>query len=70
MQKDALLPYKSDLIHELFDHNEDEIARAHEIIKLFEEHAACGITGFVNDQYGFIDEPIYKGALATVRRLV
>jgi len=27
-------------------------------------HKEMGITGFVDEEYGFIDEPIYKGALS------
>ena len=38
-----------------------------EIVRLFEEHAVQGITGFTDERYGFIDEPIYKGALALLR---
>jgi citrate lyase subunit beta / citryl-CoA lyase len=40
-----------------------ELERAQHIIKSFEENRANGVTGFVDDVYGFIDEPIYKGAL-------
>lgn len=39
----------------------------HEKLLLFEEHASCGITGFVDERYGFIDEPIYKGALGILQ---
>jgi len=38
-------------------------------IKLFEMYRDEGITGFVDDEYGFIDEPIYKGALSLLDRL-
>lgn len=66
--KGCIAPAQVELIHELFDRNKDEITRANEIITLFEEHAARGITGFVNEKYGFIDEPIYKGALSIINR--
>ncbi len=56
------------LIHEIFAYSDAEIKRAHEIIRLFQEHASIGITGFVNERYGFIDEPIYKGALAVLAK--
>ncbi|MCJ7766264.1 MAG: aldolase/citrate lyase family protein [Thiovulaceae bacterium] len=42
-------------------------ARAEYIIRRFEEERAKGITGFCDEQYGFIDEPVYKGALALLR---
>jgi len=32
-------------------------------VKLFEMHRDEGITGFVDEEYGFIDEPIYKAAV-------
>ncbi|SMC09455.1 HpcH/HpaI aldolase/citrate lyase family protein [Nitratiruptor tergarcus] len=34
----------------------------------FEEMAKQGITGFVDEKYGFIDEPIYKDALNTLNK--
>ncbi len=38
------------------------------IKKRFEEMAKQGITGFVDEQYGFIDEPIYKDALNILQK--
>lgn len=64
--KGCITPAQAELIHEAFSDNKAQIERAHEIIRLFQEHASIGITGFVNEQYGFIDEPIYKGALAVI----
>ncbi len=54
------------LIHEVFGHSEVEIERCRYIIRVFEEHSAKGISGFADERYGFIDEPIYKGALAVL----
>ncbi|MFZ3051947.1 MAG: aldolase/citrate lyase family protein [Sulfuricurvum sp.] len=64
--KGCISPSQVELIDETFDSSEDELARACEIIRLFEEYASRGITGFVDERYGFIDEPIYKGALAVI----
>ncbi|MFH0708944.1 MAG: aldolase/citrate lyase family protein [Pseudomonadota bacterium] len=64
--KGCISPAQVELIHEFFGCSEAEFKRAQEIIRLFQEHAALGITGFVDDRYGFIDEPIYKGALAVI----
>ncbi len=61
--KGCIAPAQAQLIHEIFGYSEAEIVRAREIIKRFEEHRTRGITGFVDEKYGFIDEPIYKGAL-------
>ncbi|MFY9141922.1 HpcH/HpaI aldolase/citrate lyase family protein [Sulfuricurvum sp.] len=60
--KGCISPAQVDLIHEALGYSENEIARCREIVKLFEEHAAKGISGFTDERYGFIDEPIYKGA--------
>jgi citrate lyase subunit beta / citryl-CoA lyase len=65
--KGCISPSQVSLIHEIFGHSEAEITRCHEIIRLFEEYAARGISGFVDERYGFIDEPIYKGALAVLK---
>lgn len=64
--KGCISPSQVELIDETFGHSDTEIKRAQEIIRLFEEHASRGITGFVDERYGFIDEPIYKGALAVI----
>ena len=50
-------------VHTVFVDDEAQIQRAKIIVKLFEMHQDEGITGFVDEEYGFIDEPIYKGAL-------
>ena len=67
--KGCITPDQVTLIHEVFGVNEEEIQRCRDIIKLFEENKAKGITGFVDERYGFIDEPIYKGALAVLKNL-
>jgi len=64
--KGCISPAQVSLIHEIFGHNEAEMIRCREIVALFEEHIIRGISGFVDERYGFIDEPIYKGALAVL----
>lgn len=64
--KGCIAPVQVELIHEIFGHSESEIARAQEIVRLFEEQCAQGVSGFVDERYGFIDEPIYKGALSVL----
>jgi citrate lyase subunit beta / citryl-CoA lyase len=64
--KGCIAPAQVLLIHEIFGHGEAEIERCREIVRLFEEHSAQGVSGFVDERYGFIDEPIYKGALAVL----
>ena len=43
-------------------HDGEAIARARHIVRVFEEHALKNINGFMDDRYGFIDEPIYRDA--------
>ncbi|MDD2829607.1 MAG: aldolase/citrate lyase family protein [Sulfuricurvum sp.] len=68
--KGCISPDQVELIHDIFGHTISEIERCYEIIRLFEEHAALGMSGFSDERFGFIDEPIYKGALAVVKTLV
>ena len=62
--KGCLSPNQVKLVNAMFVDKEAEIKRAKVIVKLFEMHRDEGITGFADEEYGFIDEPIYKGALA------
>jgi len=62
--KGCISPNQVKLVNAMFIDKEAEIQRAKVIIKLFEIHRDEGITGFVDKEYSFIDEPIYKGALA------
>lgn len=65
--KGCISPDQVRLANEKFVDEEAQIQRAKVIIKLFEMHKERGVTGFVDEEYGFIDEPIYKGALALLR---
>jgi len=66
--KGCISPQQVTLVNRFFVDREQEIKRAKVIVKLFEMHEKMGITGFVDDEYGFIDEPIYKGALALLAK--
>lgn len=66
--KGCISPGQVKLVNAVFVDEEEQIKRAEVIIKLFEMHKEQGITGFVDDEYGFIDEPIYKGALALLNK--
>ena len=62
--KGCISPDQVRLVNEKFVNEEEQISRAKIIVKLFELHRDEGVTGFVDEEYGFIDEPIYKGALS------
>ena len=66
--KGCISPKQVELINEKFIDEQELINRAKVIVKLFEMHQKKGITGFVDEEYGFIDEPIYKGALALLEK--
>ena len=67
--KGCISPTQVDLVNKIFIDEQKELARAKVIVKLFEMHKKEGITGFVDDEYGFIDEPIYKGALKVLEKM-
>jgi len=62
--KGCISPKQVEYVNNVFVNKEEELKRAKIIVKLFEMYRDEGITGFTDDEYGFIDEPIYKGALA------
>ncbi|MCK9473555.1 aldolase/citrate lyase family protein [Sulfurimonas sp.] len=62
--KGCISPAQAKIVNEIFAEQEIEILRARNIIKLFELKREEGIAGFEDEEFGFIDEPIYKGALA------
>ncbi len=47
----------------VFDMDEYVITRARHIVEVFAKNTLKNINGFMDDQYGFIDEPIYRDAL-------
>ena len=51
------------MANRVFTPNPEEIERARAIVRSFEAEAEKGSTGFVHQQYGFIDDPIYRGAI-------
>lgn len=65
--KGCLSPAQVGLVNNMFADEEKQIKRAKAIVNLFEMHQKQGITGFVDEEFGFIDEPIYKGALALLK---
>ena len=66
--KGCISPSQVSIVNEVFADEEKEIRRAKTIVKLFELKREEGITGFEDDEFGFIDEPIYKGALAILNK--
>lgn len=65
--KGCISPAQVELTNDKFVNEQELIDRANVIVRLFEMYREEGITGFVDEEYGFIDEPIYKGALALLK---
>lgn len=64
--KGCVSPAQSDEVMKAFELKDEQLERARYIIDLFEKMQEQGVTGFADEKYGFIDEPIYKGALKLV----
>jgi citrate lyase subunit beta/citryl-CoA lyase len=67
--KSCLGPKQTKIANTVFKEEEWIIEKARHIKNIFEEKAAEGETGFMDDDYGFIDEPIYKDALLTLEKI-
>ena len=61
--KGCISPDQALHVDNIFVNEVKELERAKVIVRLFEMHKAEGVTGFVDEEFGFIDEPVYKGAL-------
>jgi citrate lyase subunit beta/citryl-CoA lyase len=59
----CLSPKQVLIANEIFRTDETKVKKALYIKEIFEKNKAEGITGFSDEKYGFIDEPIYKDAL-------
>ena len=65
--KGCISPVQAETAIRLFAADETALQKAREIVALFEAARSEGVTGFAHETYGFIDEPIYKGALAVLK---
>ena len=61
--KACMGPAQVEIANEIFDMDISELQRAKYIKERFEQMSQKGINGFMDDRYGFIDEPIYRDAL-------
>ncbi len=66
--KGCISPAQADAAMRIFAADAAALQRAEEIVRAFESARRDGITGFVHDRYGFIDEPVYKGALGLLNK--
>ncbi|QOR61106.1 HpcH/HpaI aldolase/citrate lyase family protein [Sulfurovum sp. ST-21] len=61
--KACMGPKQVEIANEIFGVSSEELKRAEHIKNLFEANAAKEKNGFMDEKYGFIDEPIYRDAL-------
>jgi citrate lyase subunit beta / citryl-CoA lyase len=67
--KGCISPKQADAANRIFVDAQAQIERAHTIVKLFEMNRDLGISGFTDEEYGFIDEPVYKDALNILKNI-
>jgi len=67
--KACMGPKQVQIANEVFSINKYELERAKHIKKSFEANAAKGINGFMDERYGFIDEPIYRDSLLILNNI-
>ena len=60
----CISPGQVAIANELFAPSPIELERACYIIDRFELMRSTGVTGFADERYGFIDEPVYRDAIA------
>lgn len=61
--KACMGPKQVEIANAIFGISDEAMERARHIKKAFESSAAKGEHGFMDEKYGFIDEPIYRDAL-------
>ena len=67
--KACMGPKQVDMANRIFNITQYEIERAQHIKTSFETHSAKNINGFIDDKYGFIDEPIYRDSLLILNNI-
>jgi citrate lyase subunit beta/citryl-CoA lyase len=66
--KACLGPKQVTIANEVFTLEETALTRAKHIKEAFENSSSNGENGFIDKQYGFIDEPIYRDALLILKK--
>ena len=67
--KACMGPKQVQIANEIFTLDQDALTRAKHIKEVFEKNAAQSMNGFMDEQYGFIDEPIYRDALLVLNNI-
>ena len=64
--KACMGPLQVEIANEVFGYDQEALKRARHIKEVFETSSAKGENGFMDELYGFIDEPIYRDALLII----
>jgi len=67
--KACMGPKQTEIANSVFSINKYELERAKHIKAVFEAHAKENTHGFMDKQYGFIDEPIYRDSLLILNNI-
>jgi len=67
--KACMGPKQVEIANNIFGINKYELERALHIKEAFEVHSAQGVNGFMDEKYGFIDEPIYRDSLLILNNI-
>lgn len=65
--KAVISPTQVDIVNEIFKPSQQQLKKAKYIQTIFEQKQKEGLSGFSDEKYGFIDEPIYKNALLILK---
>jgi len=67
--KACMGPKQVEIANKIFHISSEAIARATYIKEIFEKEKRYHNNGFMDEKYGFIDEPIYRDALQTLNKI-
>jgi len=67
--KACMGPKQVDIANDIFGIDSFELEKAAHIKRTFEAHEKENINGFMDDRYGFIDEPIYRDSLLILKNI-
>ncbi|HSR74083.1 MAG TPA: aldolase/citrate lyase family protein [Sulfurovum sp.] len=67
--KACMGPKQVEIANNIFNTSKYEIERARHIKEVFEARSAQGINGFMDEKYGFIDEPIYRDSILILNNI-
>ena len=62
-------PKQVKIANKVFGIDTDTIERAIHIKSVFETQSSQNVNGFMDDKYGFIDEPIYRDSLLILNNI-